>query len=110
MSDVTYEENIFLGGQISNKHKEFQTIAQLDADSAFIVLFLDHYEELKKLTPLKKVREIMFLIGQINFMMGCGELTKLSAILGDTRQRYSSKELPDVLRKLRLSSNPPANP
>ena len=97
---------ILLGGQISNKIPEFKTIAQLDKNSAFIVCFLEDLERILSLSPVDQVKEIIKLNGRINFMNNCGELTKLSAIMGDTRKSYSSKGLKDVLRKLRIEPNP----
>lgn len=93
---------ILLGGQMSSKHKEYQTIAQLDPRTAFVILFLDRLEDLAKKEPLALAREILFLKGQVNFMASCGELTKLAAIVGDTRKSFSGKGLKDVIREIRL--------
>ena len=92
---------ILLGGQISNKHREYQTIAQLDPESAFIVMILDNIEKMQGKPPLEQARDIIFMIGQINFMANCGELTKLSAIMGDTRKSFSSKGLKDAMWRYR---------
>jgi hypothetical protein len=114
LSDVYAAEQgefILLGGQISNKHPEYKTIAQLDPKSAFIVQLLDNLQKIMEKSPLDAARELIYMKGQINFMASCGELTKLSAIMGDTRNRYSSKSLKDVLRNIRLrSGNTPTTP
>jgi hypothetical protein len=115
MSEDYVEENILLAGQISNKEPIFKMIAQMDYDNAYMYHFLDLIPQLtdKTKTPIEKMKLLIKLNGQVKFMTGCSELSKLSAIVGDTRKRYSSKGLQDVLRKCRLgttststSSNP----
>ena len=104
MPDI-YEQDagdfILLGGQISNKHPEYKTIAQLDAKSAFIVMLLDNLDKLQEMNPIEQAKALIFMKGQINFMANCGELTKLSAIMGDTRKSFSSKGLKDALWRYR---------
>lgn len=100
--ESTSGDFILLGGQISNKHKEFQVIAQLDPKSALFIGLLDKIKDGKERSTIDWAQELVMLKGQINFMAQCGELTKLSAIMGDTRKNYSSKGLNDVLRNVRL--------
>ena len=96
------EENILLAGQISNAIPIFKTIAQMDHDSAFLYHFLDLLPELRKKdkTATEKLKDILLLNGRVNFMTGSSELSKLSAIVGDSRKRYSAKNLKEVLEKI----------
>jgi hypothetical protein len=98
MSEYTTEENIFLGGQISGKHPLYQDLAQL-ANSGFIWWFLkkNNDPEWKNKPAKDKVQDIIYVSGQIEFINNTSELTKLSAIMGDTRRRYSQKGLRDEL-------------
>ena len=101
------EERIMLGGKVSAKHEVFKQIAMMDKETAFVYLFLKKLktiQETSKDNPIDAALTILELDGQVNFMDRCTELTKLSAILGDTRQKYSQKDLKeDVARKLRES-------
>jgi len=107
MSEDYTEENILLAGQISNKEPKFKTMAQMDRDSAFAFHFLDILPTLKDLPPQDKCKEILKLNGQINFITSLSELSKLAAIMGDTRKRYSGKGLREALD---LARNTPGNP
>jgi len=107
MSEDYTEENILLAGQISNKEPRFKTMAQMDRDSAFAFHFLDALPTLKDLGPEDKCKEILKLNGQINFITSLSELSKLAAIMGDTRRRYSGKGLREALNVERnTASNP----
>jgi len=108
------EEKILLGGQVSAKLEIFKLLAQLDVKSGFVVTLLDRLDDAKnkdrefsKLPPEQQVREILMLDGQANFMAACGELTKLAAIVGDTRKSHSSKKLKDFLWNLRQQKAAP---
>jgi hypothetical protein len=92
------EESIFLGGQISGKHPIYKDLAQL-ASSGFVWWLLKTSQDLewKKKTPQEKIQDIIYTSGQIEFINNSSELTKLSAIMGDTRKRYSQKGLKDEL-------------
>jgi hypothetical protein len=57
--------------------------------------------------PVEQARALIYMKGQINFMANCGELTKLSAIMGDTRKSFSSKGLKDALWRYRTNPNQP---
>lgn len=91
------EENILLAGQISNKHPDFKLIAQMDKESAFAYMILDKMEAILEKEPLDQLKDLVLLNGQINFMSNCSELSKLAAIMGDTRRRTSFKGLKDSL-------------
>ena len=106
MSEDYTEENILLAGQISNKEPRFKTMAQMDKDSALAYHFLDQWPKLKQLPANERLKELIKLIGQVNFMTSCSELSKLAAIMGDTRKRFSAKGLKDQLREARLNANP----
>jgi hypothetical protein len=97
MSEVQ-EENILLGGKIADKHKDFKDIARMDKDTGLAYLIISKKDELVKQPADKQVLMVLEMMGEINFMAGCTELTKLSAILGDTRQKHSFKGLKDELR------------
>jgi hypothetical protein len=99
MSMEDAEERIMLGGKVSSKHQDFKKIAMMDPKTAFICLLLENLEELQTKNPLDQVTYLLELKGKINFMSTCTELTKLSAILGDTRQKYSQKGLKDELTR-----------
>lgn len=94
--EIETGEYILLGGQISEKLKIFKDLAQL-ADNAFIWAVLENYQKIKEQkTILDKAKMIIYLEGQTMFMQNqTSELTKLSAILGDTRTKYSAKGLRD---------------
>jgi len=99
MSDnLNAEENIFLGGQISGKHPVYQDLAQLSS-SGFIWWFLktSRNPEWKKKSAAEKIQDIIYVTGQIEFINNSSELTKLSAIMGDTRKTSSLKGLKDEL-------------
>lgn len=102
MSEDYTEENILLAGQISNKHPIFKTIAQLDHDSAFAYHFLDLMPSLKGQPVREQLKEVIKLNGQINFITSLSELSKLAAIVGDTRKRFSAKGLKEALATARL--------
>lgn len=107
MSELV-EENILLGGQISNKHPIFQDLAQI-ASNGFPWWFLKKSQdpEWKKKTVVEKVTDIIYVSGQIEFINNSSELTKLSAIMGDTRRRFSLRGLND---ELTARTNRPTEP
>ena len=90
--DELTQEQIFLGGQVSNKHKIFQEIAHLDPDMALAYYVVKHHKEWKKKRTEegrdKVVLELIELLGVIDFMKNTTELTRLSMIMGDTRSRF----------------------
>ena len=106
--DKLIAEQIFLGGQVSNKHRIFQEIGHLSPDTAMIYYIMKHREEWHEKRKNGKSREVRLemieLIGAIEFMQSCTELTRLSMIMGDTRQKHQVKGVMDELRK--LGSNP----
>jgi hypothetical protein len=108
LSEYDYsEENILLAGQISNKNPIFKMIAQMDKESGFAYHFIELIETLKQKTPKQKIMEILKLNGQVNFMNNCGELSKLAAVMGDSRQRSTMKGIRDELTtRINNSSNP----
>jgi hypothetical protein len=99
---------ILLGGQISSKHPIFKDIAQLSSYAgAWVLLNKLKNPDFKKLTATDKISDIIYSLGQIEFINTSGELTKLSAILGDTRQRHSQKGLKDELTQRIYGSTQP---
>jgi hypothetical protein len=99
MSDTTpTEEFILLGGQISSKIPIYQDLAQI-ASYGFTWWFLKNAldPKWKKKTAHEKVLDIIYTSGQIEFINASSELTKLSAIIGDSRRRVSMKGLKDEL-------------
>lgn len=108
MSEDYVEENILLAGQISNKEPIFKTIAMMDHDSALAFHIIDLMPKLQnnEVPTNEKLKEIIRLVGQINFMTSCSELSKLAAIMGDTRRRFSAKKLKDALSNARRDPNP----
>lgn len=93
------EEQILLGGKISNKHQEYKKIAQNTPQNQKAVWFLENWEALLKLNPIDTVCQILTEFGKIDNFSGFGEITKLSAILGDSRTYHSGKKIKDVLRQ-----------
>ena len=88
-TEFEIEQQIFLGGQISNKIKEFQKIAELSPDYAEIYLFLDKLEEFIKIeNPIELLKKIINLMGQVDMVRYTTELTRLSMVMGDTTKHY----------------------
>jgi hypothetical protein len=103
--DILVQQEIFLGGQISNKHKIFQRIALMSSDYADLYFLVERMPEWEKQENEDKIMlEILELFGMIDFVRGCSELTRLSMIMGDTRGRVSVKGVMDELRKSRSDS------
>lgn len=105
-NDNDYEEKLFYGGQVSAKHPIYQDIAQL-ASAGFIWWFLGKATDpkWKEKKPLEKIQEIIYASGQIEFINNSSELTKLSAIMGDTRKRYDQRGLKDELSSARVQKS-----
>jgi hypothetical protein len=100
--DFQIEQQIFLGGQVSRKHKQFMDMAKLSPEYAELCFLISHMDEWEKETDTKKVAlEILQGLGEIDFLRSTTELTRLSMILGDTRERYNVKKAIDELRKNR---------
>jgi hypothetical protein len=110
MSEDFIEENILLAGQISNKEPIFKTIAMMDHENAFAYHLIELIPKIKDLEPVEKVKEIIKLTGQVNFMTGCSELSKLAAIMGDTRRRFSARKLKESLAYVRTNDTETATP
>lgn len=104
MSEDYVEENILLAGQISNKEPIFKTIAMMDHENAFAYHLIDLVPKIKDMDTTNKVKEIIKLCGQVNFMSNCSELSKLAAIMGDTRRRFSAKKLKESLAHARTTN------
>ncbi len=98
------EQQIFLGGQVSHAHQEFKTIALMSPDYAEMFMLLEKFDKIELANPKKAIQELIMLLGEIDLVRYSSELTKLSMILGDTRDRYSAKGVIDELKKLRSSS------
>jgi len=106
-TDYMLEQQIFLGGQVSHKHKEFMEIARMSPDYA------DLYMLIKKMPAWetqgnddKILLQILELFGEIDLVRYSSELTRLSMIMGDTRGRYKGGDVMNELRKAR-SNTPP---
>jgi len=108
--DKLIAEQIFLGGQVSNKHRIFQEISHLSPDTALPYYVMKHrkeWHEKRQNGKSEEVRlEMIELIGAIEFMQSCTELTRLSMIMGDTRQKHQVKGVMDELRKSGQHSSP----
>jgi hypothetical protein len=105
-TDFQIEQQIFLGGQVSNKLPDFKDMARLSPDYAEIYMFLKKMDEIDKMTDEGMILAIIELFGEIDFVRNCSELTKLSMIMGDTRGRYNVKGAMDELRKTGSSPEP----
>jgi uncharacterized NAD-dependent epimerase/dehydratase family protein len=107
-TEADSQDYIFLGGQISAKHPIFKDIAQLGSYApAHLLLRRFKDPEWKKLPAHEKILDIIFTLGQVEFMQNSGELTKLSAVLGDTRQKFNQAVLRDDLNKRLYASESP---
>ena len=91
--DELTAEQIFLGGQVSNKHRIFQEIAHLSPNIALCYYVMKHREEWKKKRQNGKGREVRLemleLLGAVEFIQNTTELTRLSMMMGDTRRKYN---------------------
>lgn len=88
-SDLELEQQIFLGGQVSDKYKEFMTIAKMSPDYAEMYLLLEKWDEIEKEPDDQKaILKIIEILGEVDFMRYTTELTRLSMILGETRKHY----------------------
>lgn len=87
-SDII-EQQIFLGGKVSHKYEIFKEIARMSPDWAEVFQLLKKMPEWEKEPNEEKVvLDIVELFGEIDFVRSCTELTVLSMILGDTRDKY----------------------
>jgi len=106
-TDYMLEQQIFLGGQVSNKHKEFMEIARMSPDYADLYMLIKRMPEWEKEPNEDKILlEILELFGEIDLVRYSSELTRLSMILGDTRAKYKAGDVMSELRKAR-SNTPP---
>lgn len=106
-NEFEIEQTIFLGGQISHKYKDFQDIARMSPDFAEIYMILKKLPEWEKMTDdMQLAMQIIEVLGEVDFIRGCTELTRLSAILGDYRKRYSMKDAKDVTKTASEDSEP----
>lgn len=88
-SDLEFRDYLFLGGQVSKKHKEYKMLARMLPETAEIYHFLNKLEEIQKEEdPLKQTLKILEIMGVAEGLKGFGELSRLSMILGDVRERY----------------------
>lgn len=99
MSATQVEEQILLGGKISNIHPEYKDIAQNTPSNQKAVYILKNWEKLLDKEPIEAVTEILKEFGKIDNFAQFGEITKLSAIVGDPRARHSGKKIKEALRK-----------
>ncbi len=98
-NEFEIEQTIFLGGQISDKHAIFKTIALMSPEYAEMFIVLENIEKLSLDDPMKMAKDLIMLLGQVDMIKYTTELTRLSMILGDTRKRYSMAGLKDELAK-----------
>lgn len=90
-TDYNVEQQIYLGGQASEKHEDLKMIGLLGSYGDIYTL-IKHYPEIMQIKNRRlRALKIIELLGMFDFMASCTELTKLSAILGDTRKRYSMR-------------------
>ena len=94
----TDEDHILLGGKMSAKNPLYlQLIETSDMALPYYVLHNTKTDNWKKLALQEKAEELLYILGQINFVGSLSELTKISAVVGDTRASYSLKGLRDDL-------------
>lgn len=88
-SDLEMEQQIFLGGQCSNKHEEYMFLSRMTPEDGLVYWILKDLDAIMKLKDKELVLNIMEKIGVTTGWGNMTELTKLSAILGDTRKKRS---------------------
>lgn len=88
-TDIEISQTIFLGGQISHKHKEYQRYARMTPEMARIDYIIRNLDDLLKKAPIEFLKEIVELLAITEGLKGFTELTRLSMILGDTRKRHA---------------------
>ncbi len=96
-SDFNVEQQIYLGGQASEKHDDLKMLGLLGSYGDIYTL-IKHWPEIMQIKNRReRALKIIEILGMSDFMASCTELTKLSAILGDTRKRYSMRrtEIPN---------------
>lgn len=101
-TDFMIEQQIFLGGKVSHKHAEFMKMAKMSADYADLYFLVERIENWEKEQDLTKViLNIIETLGEIDFLRSTTELTRLSMIMGDTREHYDMGKVMDELRASR---------
>lgn len=93
MSDEydVYEERAGIMGKITVEIPAFKHLCEMGRENGFAYCFLNDIENLKKLPPIEKLKKILQLTGQAEFIDKCDLLTRLSGIQGDTRKRQNMK-------------------
>lgn len=98
-SEFEIEQQIFLGGQISGKYKEFLEIAKVSPDYAELIMLIKKMPEIEaEKDEEKQAVMLLEVLGMVDFVRGCTELTRLSMVMGDTRKRFSMKGLTDDIK------------
>ena len=100
VSEVEFEQQLFLGGRVSDKDSFYKDYALIDPDSGFLAWFLRHEETLSAMEPKDTMIELVVGMGQFEYLKSCSELTQLSMKLGDTRKRLSANGLRESLKVL----------
>lgn len=96
-TEFEIEQTIFLGGQVSNKHDLFQTLAMLSPRFAIPYMMMQKRKELEQKQGMERTEKILYYLGIAENMPNYTELTRLSMILGDTRKRYDLGGIKDKL-------------
>jgi hypothetical protein len=99
-NEFEFEQQVFLGGQVSQKHSEYKEFAMMESDEALMLWFLKNFGRIETIEPEKALAEIVEVIGKLEFLSDVSELTQLSMKLGDTREKRSLGNLRDRLRTL----------
>lgn len=77
-----------LGGRISKKHKIFEMLAMLgfaERETYSLMLFVEWLEKNPKTTPFEIAKKFLEFYGNATFLRETNEITRLSMIIGDTR-------------------------
>lgn len=107
-ANLEMEESLLFGGKLSGAYPVYKDLAQLSSYGfPWWLLNRISQEEWKQKSSLDKVKEILYVSGQIEFINATDVLTKLAASLGDSRRRVSMAGLKDELAaRTSQSSNP----
>lgn len=92
-----YEERSGIMGKITVNIPNFKHLCEMGRENGFAFCLLNDFEELKKAPPLEKMKKLLKLIGESEFIDKCDVLTRLSGIQGDIRKSQNMKGMRDEL-------------
>ena len=94
-SDIDFVQRLYLGGRVSQEHDLFKKIAKLgyeDAETYALLEFFEWYDKHDEADLMTVTKTLIEFLGMARFLPYTKELTRLSMILGDTRQKRKWKD------------------